>query len=57
MADKVTKAKIKDQIDENLRQIYHDIATEEVPERFRLLLEQLQRKTGTDTGADGDASG
>lgn len=45
MSDKAPRSRIKDQIDSNLKRIYDDITKEEVPERFRLLLEQLRTKS------------
>ncbi len=45
MSDKAAGSRIKDQIDANLKRIYDDITKEEVPERFRLLLEQLRTKS------------
>ena len=43
------KDSIKRQIDENLKRIYDETLNEEVPDRFKQLLEQLRQK------ADGDA--
>ncbi len=45
MSDKAPRSRIKDQIDTNLKRIYDDITKEEVPERFRLLLDQLRTKS------------
>lgn len=50
MRKKPGKTKIEDQIDENLRRIYDDIVKEEVPDRFKLLLDQLRQKSGDDGG-------
>jgi hypothetical protein len=36
---------LREQIDQNLRRVYQDAVQEEVPERFRLLIEQLREKT------------
>ncbi len=36
---------LRDQIDQNLRRVYQDAVQQEVPERFRLLIEQLREKT------------
>ncbi|RBI84729.1 regulator [Rhodosalinus halophilus] len=33
-------------IDANLRRVYDDLVEDEVPERFRSLLEQLRRQEG-----------
>jgi hypothetical protein len=44
MADEASKARIQKEIDENLKRVYQDALKEEVPERFKLLLEQLKAK-------------
>lgn len=44
MASQGKKSSLKDQIDENLRRVYQDALDEQVPERLKLLLEQLRRK-------------
>jgi hypothetical protein len=36
------------QIGEKLRSMFDDVLTEPVPERFRALLEELERKSSTD---------
>lgn len=36
---------LRDQIDQNLRRVYQDAVQEEIPERFRLLIERLREKT------------
>jgi hypothetical protein len=36
---------LREQIDQNLRRVYQDAVQEEVPERFRLLIERLREKT------------
>jgi hypothetical protein len=43
-SDETTRRRraIHDQIDENLRRVYKDALTEEVPDRFRQLLAQLK---------------
>ena len=41
------KLRLKTQIDENLKRIYEDTLKEEVPERFKVLLEQLRKKAGS----------
>ncbi|MFT3690698.1 NepR family anti-sigma factor [Paenirhodobacter sp.] len=38
------QANLREQINENLRRAYEDALKEEVPDRFRLLLEQLREK-------------
>ena len=38
------KDPVKTQIDENLKRIYQSALVEEVPDRFKLLLQQLKAK-------------
>jgi hypothetical protein len=38
------KSKITEQIDENLRRVYQEAFEEEIPDRFRELLQRLQAK-------------
>lgn len=38
------KARVKEQIDQNLKRVYEDALKEEVPDRFKDLLAQLRRK-------------
>lgn len=47
--DVPTKQAIRTQIDENLRRVYTATLNEELPDRFRDLLEQLKIK-GVDRG-------
>ncbi len=44
MAVDPTKSRLKEQIDENLRRAYEDALKEQVPDRFKQLLEQLKDK-------------
>lgn len=44
MSDDSKKTRIKAQIDENLRRVYEEALNEEVPDRFKVLLEQLRQK-------------
>lgn len=44
MAGQDKKSSLKEQIDENLRRVYRDALEEEVPDRFKQLLEQLRKK-------------
>ena len=44
MSDPKDAARLKDAIDENLRKIYHEILEEDIPDRFKQLLEQLRKK-------------
>ncbi len=46
MADEASKARIQKEIDENLKRVYQDALKEEVPDRFKQLLEQLKAKEG-----------
>jgi hemerythrin-like domain-containing protein len=46
MADEAAKKRIQKEIDENLKRVYQDALKEEIPERFKLLLEQLKAKGG-----------
>ena len=40
------KSSLRRDIDENLKRVYEDALKEEVPDRFKLLLEQLKAKEG-----------
>lgn len=44
MGKDVDKSALHQQIDENLKRVYQESLEEEVPDRFRLLLEELRRK-------------
>lgn len=44
MANDPTKSRLKQQIDENLKRVYDDALNQEVPDRFKLLLEALKKK-------------
>jgi hypothetical protein len=44
MAEKPTKTRLQEQIDENLKRVYDDALNEEVPDRFKILLERLKQK-------------
>lgn len=44
MANNPTKSRLKQQIDENLKRVYDDALNQEVPDRFKLLLEALKNK-------------
>jgi Anti-sigma factor NepR len=44
MGKDVDKSALHQQIDENLKRVYQETLEEEVPDRFRLLLEELRRK-------------
>lgn len=43
MAEDGTKPKRGSEIDENLRRVYEEALNQELPEKFRLLLDQLRR--------------
>lgn len=45
MSEKTPRSKIKVQIDENLKRIYDEVLQEDVPDRFKALLQQLREKT------------
>ncbi len=38
------KARLKEQIDQNLKRVYDDVLNEDIPDRFKDLLEQLRQK-------------
>jgi len=44
MSDPKDAARLNAAIDENLRKIYHEILEEDIPDRFKQLLEQLRKK-------------
>lgn len=44
MARKKETSAIKAQIDENLKRVYQEALEEEVPDRFKELLDQLRKK-------------
>lgn len=44
MAEDPAKSRLKQQIDENLKRVYEDALQEEVPDRFKRLLEDLKRQ-------------
>jgi hemerythrin-like domain-containing protein len=48
VAEDPTKARLNRQINENLKRVYDDLLKEEVPDRFKKLLEELKKK---ETGA------
>jgi hypothetical protein len=41
---KPDEALLREQIDKNLRRVYEEALDEELPERFRLLVEELRRE-------------
>ena len=44
MAQKNDAQKLRAQIDENLKRVYEEALENEVPDRFKLLLEELRQK-------------
>ena len=50
MPEKDAKAKLQQQMDQNLKRVYQEALTEEVPDRFKALLAQLREKDGAGGG-------
>ena len=48
--DGANRRAIREQIDENLKRVYKDQLSEELPDRFRELLAQLKAKDGPGPG-------
>jgi len=46
MTQKKDTSGLKAQIDENLKRVYQEVLREEVPDKFKDLLEQLRKKEG-----------
>ena len=46
MADGKGKSRLHQQIDENLKRVYEEALTEEIPDRFKDLIAQLRSKEG-----------
>ena len=44
MTDKSNKPKVQAMIDENLRRVYDDALKEDIPDRFKQLLDELRQK-------------
>lgn len=44
MGDEQEKSKVDDQIDQSLKRVYSELLDEEVPDRFKELLQQLRQK-------------
>jgi Anti-sigma factor NepR len=51
--DGASRRAIREQIDENLKRVYRDSLSEELPDRFRELLAQLKAKDGNGPGPGG----
>lgn len=45
MGDKRDRQALKTTIEENLRKVYQEVLAEEVPDRFKQLLEQLRQQS------------
>ncbi len=44
MAEDPKKTRVTEQIDENLKRVYEDLLKEQVPDRFKQLLDKLKEK-------------
>jgi len=44
MSEDTPNTKLRAQINENLKRVYEDALKEDVPDRFKLLLDQLKQK-------------
>lgn len=56
MKDKREKPTLRHTIEENLQRVYQDLLQEDVPDRFKLLLEELRKKqSDPDPNAKTDA--
>ena len=53
MSPKKSKANLNEEIDENLRRVFAQSLEEEVPDRFKNLLDQLRAKDGDATEGQG----
>lgn len=52
MAEDKPKSRLQQEIDENLKRVYDDALQQDVPDRFKLLLEQLKaRQSGAEPGS------
>lgn len=56
MVDKRDRQALKATIEENLRKVYQDVLGEEVPDRFKLLLEQLRQQSVQQSVGNGAAA-
>lgn len=57
MKDRKTQRAAENQIDENLRRIFEQDVEQDLPERLRALLEDLDRDDEDNEGGGGDAGG
>ena len=46
MADSKGKSRLHQQIDENLKRVYEEALSEDIPDRFKDLIAQLRAKEG-----------
>ena len=46
MADSKGKSRLHQQIDENLKRVYEEALSEDIPDRFKELIAQLRAKEG-----------
>ena len=53
--DGADQARVNEQIDANLKRVYREIVGDDVPDRFRLLLEQLRGQDEAAAPQDGEA--
>ena len=52
MGDSKGKSRLHQQIDENLRRVYEDLLSEDVPDRFKDLIAQLKARETDEGGKD-----
>jgi len=50
MSENDLKAKVRQQIDQNLKRVYQEALEEDVPDRFKALLAQLREKDAESGG-------
>lgn len=48
--DSQAKARLRAQINDNLRRVYEETLQEDIPDRFTVLLQQLRAKNGAGEG-------
>jgi hypothetical protein len=44
MAEEHPKSKLQEEIDQNLRRVYNDALSQDIPDRFKQLLEELRNR-------------
>jgi hypothetical protein len=58
MPEQDPKARLRQQIDDNLKRVYQEAVAEDVPDRFKQLLAQLRAKdSGDGNSGPGDSGG